>query len=245
MGAQIISYGPNDLQENTGETIDDTSRVLSRMLDGFVARTSGSPQEMRTFASQDRMAVINAMTSDEHPTQGLTDLTTMKQHFGELSGLRVLYLGEGNNTAAALALSLTRFPNTELYLQTPPGYGLDPVTFQQAEQYARRSGSKLIECHDSKQLPREVDVVYTARWQTTGTSKPGPNWKDVFRPFAVTQQIIDHYPNVTFMHDLPAHRGEEVEAAVIDGPRSIVFDQAENKLNSAMAVLEWCLGSKC
>lgn len=116
MGAQIVTYGPNDLQENTGESIEDTTQVLSRMLDALVARTADSQKEMEKLASQSRMAVINAMSTEEHPTQALTDLTTMKQKFGEIAGLRVLYMGEGNNSAAALALSLSRFPGTELYL---------------------------------------------------------------------------------------------------------------------------------
>ncbi|MHA4262412.1 ornithine carbamoyltransferase (plasmid) [Bacillus cereus] len=244
MGAQIVSYGPNDLQENTGESIEDTTQVLSRMLDGFVARTAGSQREMETFASQNRMSVINAMSAEEHPTQALTDLTTMKQHFGEISGLRILYMGEGNNSAAALALALSRFPNTELYLFTPPGYGVAPGVLQKAQKYAQISGSKVIECHDIRMLPSEVDVVYTTRWQTTGTAKADPLWKNVFYPFAVTQEIIDLYSKAIFMHDLPAHRGEEVAATVIDGSKSIVFTQAENKLNSAMAALEWCLVSQ-
>jgi len=241
MGAQIVTYGPNDLQENTGESIEDTTQVLSRMLDALVARTADSQKEMEKLASQSRMAVINAMSAEEHPTQALTDLTTMKQKFGEIAGLRVLYMGEGNNSAAALALSLSRFPGTELYLFTPAGYGVSPSVLEKSKEYARLSGAKVIECHDIKMLPSEVDVVYTTRWQTTGTSKIDPLWKDAFNPFAVTERILTLYPEATFMHDLPAHRGEEVAATVIDGPKSIVFTQAENKLNSAMAVLEWCL----
>lgn len=241
MGAQIVSYGPNDLQENTGESIEDTTEVLSRMLDGLVARTAGSQQEMQKLASQKRMAVINAMSAQEHPTQALTDLTTMKQQFGEISGLRVLYMGEGNNSAAALALALARFSGTELYLCTPAGYGLSPIILQKAQKYAQIHGSKVIEFHNLKMLPHEVDVIYTTRWQTTGTSKLDPLWKNSFYPFAVTQEIKELYSSSIFMHDLPAHRGEEVAATVIDGPASIVFNQAENKLNSAMAALEWCL----
>lgn len=120
LGARIIAYGPGDLQLNTGETSEDTGRVMSRMLDVLVARTAGDPAEMRAWANQDRMAVINAMSADEHPTQALTDLTTLLRHFGRINGLRVLYVGEGNNTASALALALTRYSGTELELRTPP-----------------------------------------------------------------------------------------------------------------------------
>jgi ornithine carbamoyltransferase len=241
LGAQIVSYGPHDLQENTGETLEDTVRVMSRMLDGFVARTSGSPEEMRMFAAQDRMAVINAMSADEHPTQALADLTTLQRHFGRIEGLRVLYVGEGNNTAAALALALPHFKNTELRLHTPPGYGLLPHILAQAEELARKQGARISEHHEMTELPGGFDVVYTTRWQTTGTAKPDPHWRSIFAPFHVGEALMGANPQAVFMHDLPAHRGEEVAASVLDGPVSIAFDQAENKLHSAMAVLEWCL----
>jgi ornithine carbamoyltransferase len=110
LGAGVVRYGPGDLQLNTGESSEDTGRVLSGMLDVLVARTAGSPSELRVWAGQERMAVINAMTADEHPTQALADLTTLTLRFGTVDGLRVLYVGEGNNTAAALALGLSRYP---------------------------------------------------------------------------------------------------------------------------------------
>jgi ornithine carbamoyltransferase len=245
LGAQIVSFGPDDLQENTGETVADTAAVLSGMLDVLVARTAGRQAEMAVFAEQRRMAVVNAMSAEEHPTQALTDLTTMTRRFGDVSGLRVLYAGEGNNTASALALALCRFPNTELHLRTPPGYGLDARFLHEAQVGAKRSGAKVLERHDMTDLP-PVDVVYTSRWQTTGTAKPDPAWRTVFAPFqvdgAVLGAVLDASPDAVFMHDLPAHRGEEVTAEVLDGKASIAFAQAENKFHSARAVLEWCSG---
>ncbi|MGV9319656.1 ornithine carbamoyltransferase [Streptomyces sp. NPDC003660] len=240
LGAQIIAYGPDDLQLNTGETSEDTGRVMSRMLDVLVARTAGDPAEMRAWAAQDRMAVINAMSADEHPTQALTDLTTMRGHFGQVEGLRVLYVGEGNNTASALALALTRFPGIEFELRTPPGYGLAPSYRERAAEQAARHGGVFRERHHMNGLPADQDVVYTTRWQTTGTSKPDPDWRTVFAPFQVTEALWETSPKAVFMHDLPAHRGDEVTAEVLDGPASIAFAQAENKMHSAMAVLEWC-----
>lgn len=241
LGAQIISYGPNDLQENTGETLQDTAKVLSMMLDGVVARTAGTQKEMETIASYENMAVINAMTENEHPTQALADLTTMLQHFGNLSGLRILYLGEGNNTATALALSVPRFHGTQLFFRTPPGYGIPKETLLSAQRQAEIHGSIVVEQHDMENLPENIDVIYTTRWQTTGTTKIDVNWKEIFEPFKVSQKLLDKYPNAIFMHDLPAHRDEEVDASVLDGHRSIAFKQAGNKLHSACAVLEWCL----
>ncbi len=240
LGASVVSYGPADLQTETGETTGDTAAVLSGMLDGFVTRTAASTAELRTMACQDRMSVVNAMTTEEHPTQALADLVTMMLQFGRLDGLRVLYIGEGNNTAAALALTIPRFANTRLELRTPPGFGLPAPTMAAAGRMAT-SSSTLTERHDMADLPADVNVVYTTRWETTGTVKPIPDWRSVFAPFQVDDSLWKTSPDAVFMHDLPANRGEEVTAAVLDGPASIAFDQAQHKLHSAMAALEWCI----
>ncbi|MEU5993847.1 ornithine carbamoyltransferase [Spirillospora sp. NPDC047418] len=241
LGAQIIAFGPSDLQTNTGETATDTGRVFARMLDVLVARTAGDPAEMRDWArGQERMAVVNAMSADEHPTQALADLVTLRARFGRVEGLTVLYVGEGNNTAAALALALSRFEGTRLELRTPPGYGLAPAILDRAARQAARSGAAVAEHHHMDDLPGDADVVYTTRWETTGTTKPDPDWRARFAPFRVTAALWDGSPKAVFMHDLPAHRGDEVTADVLDGPMSIAFDQAENKMHSAMAALEWC-----
>ncbi|WBQ08265.1 ornithine carbamoyltransferase [Kribbella sp. CA-293567] len=240
LGAQIIAYGPDDLQLNTGETTEDTGRVFSRMLDVLVARTSGDPAELRGWAAQDRMSVVNAMSALEHPTQAVTDLVTLQRRFGKIEQLRVLYVGEGNNSAASIALAITRYPGVHLELRTPAGYGLDPDVAARAAAHAERCGSTLVERHDMADLPPNLDAIYTTRWQTTGTAKPDPNWRDVFAPFQVTAALWQDHPRAVFLHDLPAHRGEEVTGEVLDGPASIAFDQAENKLHGAMAVLDWC-----
>ncbi|MGH3678807.1 MAG: ornithine carbamoyltransferase [Natronosporangium sp.] len=242
LGAGLVSFGPDDLQTNTGETAGDTGRVLARMLDAVVARTAGDPQELRAWAGQDRMAVVNGLTSDEHPTQALADLTTLLGRFGRLERLRVLYLGEGNSTAAALALALSRFSGAELHLRTPAGYGLPARVRLAAERHASAHGALVTHRHDPTDLPPGMDVIYTTRWQTTGTIKQDPQWREEFVPFQVHVGLWRHSPGAVFMHDLPAHRGEEVAAEVLDGPASIAFDQAENKMHSATAVLEWCSG---
>ncbi|MEM6684371.1 MAG: ornithine carbamoyltransferase [Bacteroidota bacterium] len=241
LGAQIIAYGPNDLQINTGESIEDTKEVFSRMLDGLVVRTAGDPALLRTLASQPRMSVVNAMTADEHPTQALADLTTIKQHFGDLQGLSIVYFGEGNNTTTALALAIAKLPNMKISFFTPPNYNIDPLLLKYAQEEGAQRNTIIEEFHEVTQLPSGADIVYTTRWETTGTTKPDPNWRELFEPFAVTQALMDKFPKAIFMHDLPAHRGDEVESAVIDGAKSIVFDQAENKAHSAKAVLEWCM----
>ncbi|MFD7896766.1 ornithine carbamoyltransferase [Streptomyces sp. NPDC059743] len=239
LGGRLITYGPGDLQENTGESVEDTAAVLSGMIDVLVARTAGSEAELRAYADQRRMAVVNAMSADEHPTQALADLTTLMGTFGRIEGLRVLYIGEGNNTASALTLALSRYRNTELYLRTPPGYGVAGHYLERAAVNAKTTGARVEQRHDMDGLP-PADVIYTTRWQTTGTAKPDPDWRRLFAPFQVGQAVMASSPDALFMHDLPAHRGEEVTAEVLDGPASIAFRQAENKYHSARAVLEWC-----
>ncbi|MFI8104327.1 ornithine carbamoyltransferase [Streptomyces sp. NPDC086023] len=239
LGARTVTYGPGDLQVNTGETVEDTGRVMARMLDVLVARTAGPDEELRGLSGGGRLPVVNAMSAAEHPTQGLTDLTTLQLRFGRIEGLSVLYVGEGNNTASALALALSRYPGTRLELRTPPGYGVDPAILARATAQAARNGSYVAEAHHMEGLPEDADAIYTTRWQTTGTSKPDPDWRQVFAPFQVTAGLWRANPKAAFLHDLPAHRGEEVTAEVLDGPASIAFDQAENKMHSAMAVLEW------
>jgi ornithine carbamoyltransferase len=244
LGARIITFGPGDLQTNTGETLEDTGAVLSQMLDVLVARTAADPAELRGWTGQDRMRVVNAMTADEHPTQALADLTMLQRQFGQVDNLRILYLGEGNSTAAALALALARFPGVHLELRTPPGYGLAPATLAAATEQARLHSAVVTERHDMEDLPAPVDVIYTTQWQTTGTTKKDADWRAIFAPFQVTSRLWTDRPKAVFMHDLPAHRGEEVAADVLDGPASIAFTQAGNKMYSAMAVLEWCLNGR-
>jgi ornithine carbamoyltransferase len=243
LGASILTYGPQDLQTNTGETLADTGRVLSGYLDAVVIRTNESLDDMRMFAADGRMAVVNAMSSNEHPTQAIADLCTMLEAFGRVEGLRVVYLGEGNNSAAALALGLARIPRTHLTLLTPEGYGLPAESLELARRLAD-STSTIEERHSTRDLPTNVDVVYTTRWQTMGVPKADANWKTRFREFSVSAELLERMagPRTIFMHDLPAVRGDDVHDEVLDGPRSWAFRQAEHKMFAAMAVLEWCLG---
>jgi ornithine carbamoyltransferase len=245
LGAQVVAYGPNDLQIVTGETVPDTARVLANYLDALVIRTNETIEEMRQFASQNRMAIINAMSENEHPTQSLADLATLLEHFGRLTGLHVLYLGEGNNSASAIALAASRLPGMRLTLVTPEGYGL-PVDFIEAVRTtAKANGSEIEQHHDMGHLPRGVDAVYTTRWLTMGAKKADEDWLPRFRPFTVTPAVMAEVSKpgggTVFLHDLPAMRGYEVLDEVLDGPQSIAFRQAFHKMTSAMAVLTWCL----
>jgi ornithine carbamoyltransferase len=246
LGASIITYGPNDLQILTGETIEDTARVLSGFLDILVIRTNDSIAEMQALAAQDKMAVINAMSKNEHPTQAIADLVTIKEALGRLD-VHVLYLGEGNNSATALALAVAMTPRMRLTVVTPKDYGIPSEVLETANGFARQHGSSIEQHHRIDDLPREVDVVYTTRWQTMGVPKADPGWVEKFKPYSVTQAVMaaTSKPSGTtiFLHDLPAVRGMEVQDEVLDGPQSRAFRQSEHKLNSAMAVLQWCLAA--
>lgn len=247
LGAGTITYGPNDLQLATGETIPDTTRVLSGCLDALVIRTNDSIEEMRGFASQGEMAVVNAMSENEHPTQAVADLSALKENFGRLDGLHVLYLGEGNNTAASLALAVALTPGMRLTLVTPAGYGLDGGLLGAAQDLAARHGAVVEQHHDVGRLPLGVSAVYATRWQTMGVPKADPDWRLKFEPYSVTRSLMERVskPSGTiFLHDLPAVRGADVTDEVLDGPQSRAFRQARHKLFSAMAVLEWCVAGK-
>jgi ornithine carbamoyltransferase len=243
LGAGVVTYGPNDLQLVTGESIQDTARVLAEYLDFLVIRTNESIEEMRTLAAQSEMSVINAMSEYEHPTQAIADLVTIKEALGHLHDAHVLYIGEGNNTAAALALAVAMSEGMRLTLVTPEGYGLPRNIHEMAAAFARHSGAAVEEHHDVALLPKGVDVLYTTRWQTMGVPKADPAWRMKFEPYRVTQELLSRVakPSGTiFLHDLPAIRGSEVVDEVLDGPQSLAFRQAHHKLTGAMAVLRWC-----
>jgi ornithine carbamoyltransferase len=242
LGATVVCFGPNELQTTTGETTGDTARTLAGYLDVLVMRTNESVEEMQVYASHPSMSVVNALSSEEHPTQALTDLTTILDHFGRLEGVSVLYCGEGNKSAAALALAMSRVAGMRLVLATPAGYGVDPQVLATARSLAAVHGASIEETHDIDGVERGFDVVYTSRWQEMGVSKADPEWKTHFHPFRVTQALMDRVGNegAVFMHDLPAVRNEDVDDEVLDGPRSLAWVQAQHKMFSAMSVMEWC-----
>ncbi|HEX3528957.1 MAG TPA: ornithine carbamoyltransferase [Thermoanaerobaculia bacterium] len=245
LGASTIAYGPSDLQITTGETLQDTARVLSNYLDALVIRTNESIAEMRELAGArvPILPIINAMSDNEHPTQALADLVCLKEAFGRLEDLHVLYIGEGNNTATALALAFGLLPRMHLTLVTPEGYGIPQEIVDQARGYAARSGSCIEQHHDMAALPQGPDIVYSTRWLTMGVQKKDDDWLDRFRPYTITPDVMARVsrPGTLFMHDLPAMRGYEVVDEVLDGPQSIAFRQAYHKMTSAMAVLNWCV----
>lgn len=243
LGGAPVAYGPHDLQTNTGESLTDTARILGAMLTVLVARTAGPLASLRDISSCGGLPVINAMAEEEHPTQGLCDLAAIRLALGAVDGAHLLYVGEGNNTATALAQGLAHYRGCTATFLTPPGYGLPAGVLEQAAKRGAENGTSLAEAHTLTELPSRADIVYTTRWQTTGTAKADPAWRETFRPFYVDSGLMARWPDAWFMHDLPAHRGEEVSGEVLDGPRSIAWAQARMKLSSAMAVLEWAVAA--
>lgn len=245
LGAQVVTFGPDDLQIATGETWSDTARVLSGYLDAFVARTNDTMEELRELTGQNRMAVINALTANEHPTQAIADLTTITEEFGDLSGVHVLYVGEGNSTAAALAFTLARIPGARLTVMSPRGYGLHAASLEIAARLAASTNGTVVQAFDLDDAPTDVNVVYTSRWQTMGTPKADPSWQVDFAPYRVTEELMKRVSGdgTIFMHDLPAVRGGDTDDAVLDGPQSRAFRQAYHKMTAAMAVLDWSVGT--
>jgi ornithine carbamoyltransferase len=244
LGAQTVCYGPNDLQVVTGETLEDTARVLSGYLDALVIRTNESIADMQILASQQDMAIINAMSENEHPTQAIADLSTIKERFGRLADIHVLYLGGGNNTASALAWAVAHTPGMKITFVTPKGYGLPDTVLETACQCASRHGSVVEQRYEVDKLQRNVDVVYTSRWQTMGVPYTDAHWREKFKPYSVTSGLmrqVSRSADTIFLHDLPAVWGEDVTGEVLNGPQSLVWRQARHKMFSAMAILEWCL----
>jgi ornithine carbamoyltransferase len=202
---------------------------------------------MITFAEQNRMVVINAMSREEHPTQAIADLITLREEFGRLNDLHVLYVGEGNNTASALAFAISKIPGMRLSLVTPEGYGVPDSVINRARLFAEKTGASVEQYSELDKLPKKVDAVYATRWQTMGEPKSDLNWKEKFKPYKVTPALMAQVSKpfgTIFLHDLPAVRGGDVSDEVLDGPQSRVFRQSHHKLTGAMAVLDWCLNGR-
>jgi ornithine carbamoyltransferase len=242
LGADVITFGPEELQVTTGETLEDTSRVLGQYLDALVVRTNGDVEEIRRLGTSSELAVVNALSRNEHPTQAIADLTTLTEHFGSLAGRHLLVVGEGNSSSAALALAGALTPELRVTLLCPEGYTVPKMTLDLVEEL---SGGRhqVRQIADPVLIEGPVDAIYTSRWQTMGEPKTDPDWLAAFEGFSVDRSFFERYgsPHSIFMHDLPAVRGQEVTDEILDGERSLAWRQAHNKMTAAMAVLEWCV----
>jgi ornithine carbamoyltransferase len=236
LGAHPVVLSSSELQLGRGETIEDTGRVLARYLDAIVLRTF-EQERLEVLAEAADVPVVNSLSDFEHPCQALADLLTMRERLGALAGRTLAYLGDGNNVAHSLLLGGTK-AGMHVRIATPAGFEPIPQVVQRAEEIAAEVGGGVEVTNDPVGAARGADVLSTDVWASMGREAEADERRLVFTPYQVTQALVDSAANdVIVMHCLPAHRGQEITADVIDGPRSAVWDQAENRLHTQKALL--------
>ncbi len=232
LGGHALSLSPQEIQMGWRETPSDTGRVLARYIDAIMVRTFDH-EEVEELASAAEVPVINGLTDDHHPCQALADLLTVREEFGSLEGLKISYVGDGNNVAHSLALGCA-LTGAHLTIAHPEGHGPDPGVVE----LAGKLGAAPTITQDPKKAAAGARVVYTDVWASMGQEGEAEERKERFVPYQVNEELMRlAAEDAIFLHCLPAHRGEEVTAGVIDGPQSRVFDQAENRLHAQKALL--------
>jgi ornithine carbamoyltransferase len=236
LGGSAITVTAADMQLGRGETIEDTARVLSRYVDAVMLRANDH-LDVENFAACASVPVINGLTDRSHPCQILADLMTLEEHGLTLQGARLAWVGDGNNVCASFIHAAARFGFT-LAIGTPERFAPDDDDID----IARDLQARVELFTDAKSAVAGADAVIADTFVSMGDAEPDMRLK-LLAPFAVTETLMQRAkPGAKFLHCLPAHRGEEVDAAVIDGPASLVFDEAENRLHVQKAILRWCLG---
>ena len=241
MGGHPLALSSAELQLGRGETIEDTGRVLSRYADAIVLRTFGQ-ERLEALASAATVPVVNALSDYEHPCQILADLQTIRERRGDDRTV-LTYVGDGNNVTHSLVLGAAML-GMEARVATPAGYEPIPQVVERARELAAASGGSVEIGNDPRKAAEGADVIYTDVWASMGQEAEHDERVLVFVPFQVNADLVSRAsPDAIVMHCLPAHRGEEITDEVIDGPRSVVWDQAENRLHAQKALLLWLLGS--
>ena len=236
LGGSAIMLGPQEIGLGKRESVPDVARVLSSYVDGIMARVFDHSHvlELSQFS---RVPVINGLSDSYHPCQALADIMTVCEHFGPLAGLRLAFVGDGNNVAASVALVCAHFGVT-FSIATPEGYEMKSSIRDQASEIAERNGNTLEMHTRPQQAVAGADVIYTDTWVSMGQEAEARQRKGEFDGFQVNQDLLRFAKdNTVVMHCLPAHRGEEITDDVIDGPRSKVFEQAENRMHVQKAIL--------
>lgn len=241
LGGHAINL-TNDVVLGARESVRDVARNLERFVDAIVART-GPHEVVLELAAQANIPVINGLTLREHPCQALADVFTIQEHLGRLAGVTVAFVGDGNNVYHSLAL-LGAAMGMEIRLAHPPGYAPNERIVARAEELASAAGGRLVFGSDPFEMVRGAAVVYTDAWTSMGQEAETEERRDAFAGYRVDDALLDAAgPGVVAMHCLPAHRGEEISSEVMDGPRSLVFDQSENRLHVQKALLVELLGT--
>ena len=239
LGGNTTTLSEQDVQLGIRETVGDAARVLDRYVDGVVARLR-SHADLLELAASSAKPVINALTNRSHPCQVLADLVTLEELKGDLSKQRVVYIGDGNNIAASL-IEASALADFALKVITPPGYEPKADVVERARSISTRKLQVTL-TSDIAALD-DATAIYTDVWASMGHESEMEARRKAFEPYQVNQAVMQAAPAAVFMHCLPVHRGEEVTNEVIDGPRSIVFDQAENRLYAQMALMTLLLGA--
>jgi ornithine carbamoyltransferase len=240
LGGHPVILDARSTQLGRGETIEDTARVMSRYVDAIVIRTFGQDR-IEALAEAAGVPVVNALTDYAHPCQALADLQTIREHKGELRGLTLAYLGDGNNMAHSLLLA-GAIAGMHIRVASPAHFQPLPEVMSRAGALAAASGGSVAVTDDPLAAASDSDVLYTDVWASMGQEDEAASRLEVLRPYALDERAVAAAAaDVVVMHCLPAHRGEEIAAAVIDGPASIVFDQAENRLHAQKALLTFLL----
>ena len=241
LGGHAVVLSADELQLGRGETIQDTGRVLSRYVHAIVLRTF-EQERLELLSTTATVPIVNALSDFEHPCQALADLLTMREHFGELPGRVLTYLGDGNNVAHSLLLAGTKM-GMVVRVATPPGFEPIPQVVHRAEEIAAETGGAVEITHDPQEAATGADALYTDVWTSMGQDLEADERALVFPSYQLSQKLVDVAdPQAIVLHCLPAHRGQEITDEVIDGPSSVVWDQAENRLHSQKALLLRLLG---
>jgi len=236
LGGHSIYLSPQEIGLGKRESAADTARVLSRYVDGIAARTF-SQETLHILAGHSSVPVINALSDLEHPCQALSDILTIYEKKEKSPGLTVAFIGDGNNVANSLLLSAC-LVGINFHLASPPGYEVKAEVLDQGEKFASLSGSQIQLTNDPREAARDADIVYTDVWVSMGQEAEAKERRRAFSGYQVDNKLLSLAKrDVLFMHPLPAHHGEEISAGLLDDPRSVVFDQAENRLHLQKALL--------
>lgn len=240
LGGQSIFLSPRDVHLSRGEPLADTARVLSRYLSALVVRTFGH-EIIETLARDSDIPIINALTDLAHPCQALADLMTVMENTERLEGTNVAYLGDGNNVANSLILGCTMM-GINLKLACPEGYDPDPRFLEKGSELAKSTGGSVELVRDPTEACRNAHFLYTDVWASMGQENQAQVKRNDLRPYQLNaQRLQEAAPGARILHCLPAYRGEEITEEMIDHPRSVIFDQAENRLHTQKALMEWLI----
>jgi ornithine carbamoyltransferase len=241
LGGQTIYLSPAEVGLGQRESVSDVARVLSRYVDAIAARTF-SHQTLEVLASYSGVPVINALSDREHPCQALADLLTIHEKKGELSGLTLAFVGDGNNVAHSLMLAAS-LAGMNFRIASPSGYAIEDDIFNLAQSNALGTGGEIFYTEDPRLAVNGADVVYTDVWASMGQETEAEARRQTFASYQVNAELLSlAREDAILMHPLPAHHGEEVAEGILDSPRSVVFDQAENRMHLQKALLAAMLG---